>query len=333
LQIVAAAVSCAHGRNELSGPDADRIHAAPLEIDTISDDTVSAVEGDATDWRFIDAPQPGTIDLQLHWDDGRAALALELYDALGKQLSTGEAFGQTGRQVRYDVPAKDRYYVKVEAQKDSDASTYSLKATFQKRAPKTCHDCTVGQQICVGKDGFAACAQTREGCNAWVEILACEGDQTCKEGQCVAGCTDQCKPDERRCASEGASQICVRGPTGCLQWDVPAPCGTGSACELGKCKKSKKQVKPPPPDAPKDVYVSGRIITMYTQEGKRVLHIEIGEDKGVTPGMSGMVLEGDTDEPVSNGQFKVIRVTGKFCIAETGLEAIGNNRSVRIKVR
>jgi hypothetical protein len=330
--LLSLAFACVHGRNDSSGPDAQRINASPLEFDSIADDTVDGDEGDATDWRYLDVAQPGVLDVVLHWDNDKANLTLELYDALGKQLANSDVDGQKGRRVQFEAPHKDRYYLRVEAVAQGQTA-YSLKATFTKKAPKKCHDCTVGQQVCVGKDGYALCQQTKEGCNAWVEVLSCEADQTCREGQCAVGCTDQCKPDERRCAADDAAQVCTRGTGGCLQWSPPNPCQTGWSCEQGKCKKKGGKPPPPPPPEVKEIFVEGRIISMYTKEGKRTLHIEVGEDKGVKPGMTGVVLESGTNEAVSNGEFKVVKVTGKFAIAETALEAIGNNRTVRIRVK
>src|SRR5688572_28065044 len=73
---------CAHGRDDLSGPDALRINAAALALDTVADDTVDAESADATDWRYIDLEKPGRLTAQLHWDNATSRLTLGLYDAL-----------------------------------------------------------------------------------------------------------------------------------------------------------------------------------------------------------------------------------------------------------
>jgi hypothetical protein len=328
----ALVLGCATARNELSGPDALRINATKLELDTVADDTVDAREGDATDWRVLELDRTGLLDIELHWDNDKANLSLELFDEIGKRLASGEVVGGKGRTIQFPVKAKGQYYVRVEAARDNDASPYSVKALFKRVRPKQCHDCTVDQQVCIAKDAYAVCAKNEGGCNAWTEILSCAPDQTCKNGACAVGCEDQCKPDARRCSSKGEFQVCVRNEGGCLQWDVPRDCKRGQVCSNGTCRKTGRS-PPPPPKATEPTFVKGKIISMYMRDGRRTLHIEIGENTGVKKGDRGEVLEGTSNDAVANGSFRVVKVSGRFCIAQTALEAIGNNRTVRIHVK
>lgn len=324
-------VACRTGRDEASGPDVNRTNATPVALDNIADDRVDVPEGDATDWKYLDLEQPGQLTIQLGWDSPNANLQMELYDALGQQLKAGEPFGQKGLQIVYAPAPKARYYLRVAAIGDDQSSSYSVKASWARVQPQKCHNCTPGQQICLGKDGYAVCEATPEGCNAWVQTFACEKDQMCKDGKCVAGCEDQCKADERRCASDGGFQVCVRNSSGCLVWGDVTACERGHQCKNGRCGRGAPP--PPPKTSNESQYVKGKIISIYSNQGQRMLHIEIGEASPVQPGMVGTVLEGDSDAPLSGGELKVTKVTGNFCIATTSIEKLGSNRTVQIKVR
>lgn len=337
--LVASAVlsSCAHLPDEASGPDAQRIGAIPVALDVIVDDTVDPEEGDATDWRSIDLDRPGQLVIQLHWDVEKANFTLALHDALGAELAQGEPFGVSGRQITFEITEVGRYYVMAQADVKSPRTPYSMKIGFQKAAAKACHDCTPGQQSCVGKDGYAICQTTPDGCNAWVQVLACSAGQSCREGQCREGCQDQCAPDERRCSGTTGFQVCTRNAAGCLAFADPVSCDGGQTCNAGRCKKSESAPKPAPPPVvaavPAEVWVKGEISNAYSEGGQRMLHIKIGNDNQVTVGMVGMVLEGGSDKPAPNGEIKVVGVSGAYVRATTRLESLGNKRRVQIKIK
>ncbi len=342
-----ALLSCAHAPDDASGPDALRISAVPVALDVITDDTVDPEEGDSTDWRSVDLERPGQLVVQLHWDVPQASFVLALHDALGAELARGEPWGPSGLQLVHNVEEIGRYYVVAQAVAESPRTPYSIKIAFQKMAAKACHDCTPGQQICVGKDGYAICEPTPDGCNAWVQILSCSVGQSCREGQCREGCQDQCAPDERRCSGANGVQVCTRNAAGCLAFADPVLCDTGQTCSAGRCKKpdgpapvaktggggatSGTAVITPPPV--QEVWVKGEISNAYSEGGQRMLHIKIGNDNQVTVGMVGVVLEGGSDKPAPNGEIKVVGVSGAYVRATTRLESLGNKRRVQIKIK
>ena len=85
-----------------------------------------------------------------------------------------------------------------------------------------------------------------------------------------------------------------------MQWDTPAVCGKGQSCSRGRCRKKKRGTKPPPKAEPA-AFIHGKIISMYTKDGRRTLHIEVGENSGVRAGMAGIVLKGKGTIMVPNG--------------------------------
>ncbi len=332
---IAAGLSCAHAPDRASGPDGLRTGAIPVGLDVVTDDTIDPSNGDTTDWRTIDIDHPGQLVVQLHWDVGSAKLALALHDALGAEVAQGEAWGPSGQQIIHNVDAVGRYYVLTRGLGETRLTPYSLKVTYQKVASKACHDCTPGQQTCVGKDGYAICGPTPDGCNAWVQILGCAAGQSCRDGACHEGCQDRCAPDERRCSGTTGVQVCTRSAGGCLSFSDPVLCDTGQTCSAGRCKKAEAKVAPSPSaqPSPQEVWVSGEISNTYTEGGQRMLHIKIGNDNQVTIGMMGVVLEGGSDKPAPNGEIKVVGVSGAYVRATTRLETLGNRRKVQIRIK
>jgi hypothetical protein len=333
---LALAASCATGREDRSGADAERVGAAPLAIDVIIDDVVDVEAGDGTDWRYVEIDKPGQLGVQLRWDDPRSQLGLTLVDALGKALAEGEIWENNGRQIVFNAEDPGRYYLRVTGPDRSKRTTYSLKVSYQRLPGRRCFDCVVGQTTCVGKDGYAVCEATKEGCNAWVQVLACPASQVCGEGgQCREGCENQCKPEERRCASNTAAQVCVKGPAGCYVWNEPILCDAGHACSGGRCRKAEAgaRVAATGSKPAAEVAVKGEIKSAYVEGTSRMLHIRVGEGHSVTPGTRGQVLEGDSDKPLDGGDISVVSVSGAFVKAQTSLATVGNNRRVVFKVK
>lgn len=329
-----------------SGPDRQRTSASEIKLDTVVDDSVSASKKDATDWKFVVLEQPGQLTAELHWDSGDATLGLELYDDIGSRIAEGKNWKQKGKRVQFKATKKGRYFIRIFVDGDG-GSTYSLRMRHSPvkeaaLAKGTCHNCTVGERICLRGDGYAICKQTPNWCNAWSSIKACPKGKTCQKGACVDGCTNECKEEERRCSSKKGYQVCRKSATGCLQWGDVTDCGKRHRCRGGKCLKYRpgKVHKPDRPFKPtkptKPVATSsrglGKIISIYRFRGRMTLHIEVGDDSGVRPGMTGTVLAGGSNSPLSDGAIKVTKVSGRYCIATTNLKKLGKNRRVRINL-
>ena len=318
-------VACRTGRDSNSGPDGRRIHAVPFELNTIIDDTLDAGDGDATDWKSIQLQELSRLEVQLHWDSPDVKMQMVVFDSLGRVLRSGELSGSRGLKAELPRAVAGRYYVMVRVLGHKDDTTYSVKAVSSPVQPERCHDCTIGEQLCLRNDGYVVCESTPEGCNAWVTTFACKPDERCYAGACRPGCKDQCREEQRRCASTRRAQVCRRTRDGCLRWSTPRSCPVDGVCEHGTCRKRRE-----PPAATK--HIPGKIISIVRQGNQRVLHIEIGPDSGIRVGDTGFVLSGSSDDPLDNGSFRVKRVTGKYCIATTQLRAVGKNRRVRIRV-
>ncbi len=328
--------SCCSGprcREVNSGPDRDRTRAAPIKLAEVANDEVNGEKKDATDWKYVEVKRPGKLTVTLHWDSEGADLLLSVHDGIGKQLQQGLAWGQKGRRAELKRAMPGRYYIRVQAA-GADRSTYSVEAELKKTPPPRCHDCTPGERICLKKDGYAFCGETPYGCNAWIQTFACPKDQSCNQGKCVKGCTDQCKSEERRCSGSKGYQVCRTDSSGCLRWSDVIGCAQRRVCKEAKCVKRKRgggRPRPAVAATPAAGAVKGKIISIYRFRGQMMLHIELPDDASVRPGQRGQVLAGGADTPVPGGEVKVIKVSGRYCKAQTTLEKLGKNRWVRFR--
>ncbi len=321
-----------------SGPDRHRTRATTVKVPSVNDDSVNASAKDATDWKTFELKKYSQLVVELHWDNQEARLTVALFDSIGARVAQGEAWGQKGQRLIVPKAKKGRYFVRVQVSGEG-GSHYSLRIRRKRVKGGTCHNCTVGEKICLKKDGYALCGKTPTGCNAWIQTFACPKGQSCQNGACVEGCVNQCAAEERRCAARASYQVCRKSAEGCFQWSEVTPCGRRRRCYHGKCRRRKpsnlgKTVKPPPStETSVKGGAKGKIISMYRYRDRMTLHIEISAEAGIRAGMTGTVLRGGSQSALPNGRIKVTKVSGRYCIATTTLKKIGKNRWVRINVR
>jgi hypothetical protein len=315
-----------------STPDRDRVKASEVRLDVVHNDRVSSPDRDRTDWKFIDLPEAGRLTAHLHWDNGKAKLELAIYDKLGLLIQEGRPWGTGGLRAMVVVEDPGRHYIRVRARGKRDESHYALRLKFQSEGGGKCkcHDCQPGEQRCLGNEAYIVCAKIGKQCNAWNEVHACPAGAPCRDGRC-AGCTDECSLGSRQCAS-GGFQVCRRSESGCARWSAPSKCRRGRRCRGGRCVRPGTRVKPTP-QPERSQTASGRIISIYEYRGRMTLHIEIGDNPEVKPGMKGYVIEAATGKALRDGWFKITRIAGRFAIATTKLTEIGKNRQVKIKLR
>lgn len=99
----------------------------------------------------------------------------------------------------------------------------------------------------------------------------------------------------------------------------------------GRCSTGERRAAPPvakPKKRPGCIKI--KVISMYKYRGRNTLHLQMGEEK-VNAGQVGYLLRGNSDKRVPGGEVRVLRISGNFAIATTGLERLGNNRTVCIK--
>jgi len=92
-----------------------------------------------------------------------------------------------------------------------------------------------GERICNG-NGYQECGQfDNDSCLEWSDVIACEANTTCSEGNCSSTCIDECNEGEHECVSNG-SRSCGQYDNGpCLEWSPIENCGDEKECKDGQC--------------------------------------------------------------------------------------------------
>lgn len=92
-----------------------------------------------------------------------------------------------------------------------------------------------GARICEG-EGFRRCGQyDPDPCLELSDPVPCADLQVCRDGACVASCTDDCVADAGRCQA-GRPEACGDFDADpCLEWGPAAACGADERCDDGTC--------------------------------------------------------------------------------------------------
>jgi hypothetical protein len=101
----------------------------------------------------------------------------------------------------------------------------------------TCVDeCTAGSKQCSG-DGFRECGNhDADSCLDWGTVTGCPAGQTCSNGVCGAGCTNECTANAKECVTADSFRTCGDfDADSCLEWSATTPCPTGQTCSNGVC--------------------------------------------------------------------------------------------------
>ena len=107
---------CAGDPEAKSGGDAYRNEAQPMPMGEWQVDDIAYGEGDRTDWKAIDVPQPAKLSIELSADEPDATFRLGFFDRHGVPL--GRAIrkeGQATASLRVDAASKGRYFLMVQA--------------------------------------------------------------------------------------------------------------------------------------------------------------------------------------------------------------------------
>jgi hypothetical protein len=101
----------------------------------------------------------------------------------------------------------------------------------------TCTDeCATGEARCDGPSAVRQCGRTgSRPCLAWLPAVVCGAGETCSNGRCATGCTDECAPNARRCVSGGVAICADFNHDDCREWGPVTPCAEGQSCTSGVC--------------------------------------------------------------------------------------------------
>jgi hypothetical protein len=118
-----------------SGADGKRSTATHLDINKPHTDDVSYQNQDRTDWYVVDLkgrPAQPVLTVVLHWDNANSDLNIDVFDALGGQISASpvRGKGETQKTLYTPIPQAGTYYVRVTAPGKMDGSVYSMEAQW-----------------------------------------------------------------------------------------------------------------------------------------------------------------------------------------------------------
>ena len=117
-----------------SGDDAKRSGANVLRVNKSRTDEVSFGNQDKTDW-FVTTlkGEPGVLNAEIHWDNAKSDLMVDVFDEFGKQLAASptRSPGSTQKQLLTSIDHVGVYYIRVTAPKPEDGSVYTLEAKWE----------------------------------------------------------------------------------------------------------------------------------------------------------------------------------------------------------
>ncbi len=182
-----------------------------------------------------------------------------------------------------------------------------------------------GEKKC-SEDGksFSECEKTDSGCMDWLAPVECEKGAKCKDGECHGKkSSGLCRIGTRRCSGRNAVKVCEKARNGKPAFNTER-CPSGNVCKKGKCHAAAVATSGTPKS------VKCKIISLYKMGGRTRLHLECTDITNVKAGLSGTVLDGNGGGALAGGSIKISRVSGRYAIATTSLDKVGNNRWVRI---
>ena len=110
----------------------------------------------------------------------------------------------------------------------SDGKERSCTITIEKSL--LCFDeCLLGSRRCneSGNEILICGNFDNDPCSEWSKPQPCGSGYVCNSGSCVAYCSDECIPKQKRCSSNNSTQICGNfDDDPCSEWSEPQPCGS-----------------------------------------------------------------------------------------------------------
>jgi len=111
-----AFTGCAGDPEAKSGGDAYRNEAQPMPMGDWQVDDIAYGEGDRTDWKAVDVPQPAKLTIELSADEPDATFRVGFFDRHGMPLGrTVRKEGQAKASFQVDAPKRGRYFLMVQA--------------------------------------------------------------------------------------------------------------------------------------------------------------------------------------------------------------------------
>ena len=89
-------------------------------------------------------------------------------------------------------------------------------------------------------------------------MTACATGQSCSNGECATGCTNECSfVGIKQCSGNGFQTCGNYDVDSCLEWSSSTNCPTGEYCINNACESSTKQVQCTDSDGGENIYIKG----------------------------------------------------------------------------
>ena len=110
-------------------PDATRTSARAIKLDQPATDDINWDSGDHVDWKKVTVDKPGALVVELRWDNVEASPSIDVYDPLGRAVGASPSTSGEANVKKLTALADNAgvYFVKIEATKPADKTTYSLR--------------------------------------------------------------------------------------------------------------------------------------------------------------------------------------------------------------
>jgi len=326
---LAVVVGCAHTvpQDSATGVDGKIKGAVAIRLDNnegVARGVVTYPGGDRVDWRKVELPAPGKLELKMTYTTPRPGLrvAFDVFDQYNTPITLQRAVAKRSREATIDH-AKGTYFVRIYAPRRGDAGTYKLAAAFTPdivtptkpvevpeppklpSVPATVEDCIsfdAKNPTCANACPDDAPANWK-GCpkdlcrTPDVNNVACQKTMACVVGQA-----------DRRIAA------CMANPTkyfAACNWAAPDP--ANPRCDV--------------PDP-----VSARTISVQEDGDEVTITIAAGSNQRVAKGWTVTILAGNSDKPLPGGTATITHVERTKATARVHLrrEIVEANQNLRL---
>jgi hypothetical protein len=339
--VASLALSCAHNvpQDSSSGEDGKQKGAKTVTLENGEAKTSGIVTypgGDRVDWKLIELPdkQRGTLDIKLMWTPPRPGLqlAFDVFDEWNQPIVQSQRTSKKrskGRTREATVEgAKGKYFVRIYAVGRGDAGKYRLSVDFKEKTSGPAFD-PLKLEI-PDPPKLAAVPEPEVPCD---EEKFDPKNPACKNICPATGappgwppCKDKCPtPPDVNIAACLATMDCPNPPDRRVRKCVPA--------KFPKCPDPKNPDQANPNcDNIKVPPVVNRIIAKTIQGSEVIITVGAGSNAGVAPNWSGTVLRGESEQPLTGGDIKLVRVDKAVTVGKVRLtpDQLLNNPRVRL---
>lgn len=286
--------------------------------------------GDRVDWKKVEIPdaKQGALDIKLTWTTPRPGLKLgfDVFDRWNAQVASSKRIAKGSRQATIGN-ARGTYFIRVYAVGRGDAGRYKLGVEFDEHA--------------IAKDPYADV----NGPPRLADLPDVTQSLPCdlyKFDFQNPACHDQCPKVNPPANWQGCSKVCTVTPAdaGIPACAASMECPPGGDRRVAKCTKSAfkpcdpRNIDPSNPrcDDFQFPMVASRITKKSVIGNEVEIIVMIGADSHIDLTWSAVVLQGDTDRPISGGAIRITRVDSDKIVGRVKLTPQQVEQNVHVRI-